>query len=132
MSRSFLFLSHLLLLLLASALLCHPVSAGELPVAGFSISPESGTVPLDVKMTDASKGSNITRFWWFGDGAFSSAPDPGHIYTESGSYTVTLSVSDDAGHTRSEKKIRHRHIRSGIAAEPGTEPVYQTRSSDCV
>lgn len=105
MPRSFLFLPQLLLLLLASAvLLCHPVPAAELPVAEFSVSPESGTVPLDVKLTDASNGDNVTRFWWFGDGAFSSAQDPEHIYTEPGSYTIRLSVSDTAGHASVEKR----------------------------
>jgi len=98
------YLSYLLFLFLASVVLCHPVSAVLLPVADFSITPESGTVPLDVKMTDLSKGPPSTWFWTFGDGAFSYSREPGHIYTEPGLYTVSLFISDNEGHTSVKKR----------------------------
>ncbi len=105
MTRYSPFLSYFLFLFLASVVLwCHPVSAVELPVADFSITPVSGTVPLDVTMTDISKGPHAAWFWTFGDGAFSSSQEPGHTYTEPGSYTVSLFITDNQGHTSVKKR----------------------------
>ncbi|SPE60505.1 hypothetical protein SBV1_450001 [Verrucomicrobia bacterium] len=36
-----------------------------------------------------------TYFWFFGDGASSTAQNPQHTYSTNGSYTVTLVASDD-------------------------------------
>jgi|GEM_PF-4717426 len=46
-----------------------------------------------------SVGSSFTSLWIFGDGAFSSQQNPGHTYvtTGTGSYTVSLLISDTSG-----------------------------------
>lgn len=47
-----------------------------------------------VTFTDLSTGGTVTNWlWFFGDGDSSTLQNPIHIYTTSGSYTVTLSVS---------------------------------------
>jgi PKD repeat protein len=41
-----------------------------------------------------------TYFWEFGDGTFSTEENPEHIYSESGSFEATLTVTNDNGSTR--------------------------------
>jgi len=72
--------------------------ATGLPVAGFtwSSTPGDGTV----EYTDASNpvGGAITSWLWdFGDGGTSDEQNPTYIYDESGTYTVSLTVTNAAG-----------------------------------
>lgn len=49
----------------------------------------SGCVPLNVLFS--SQGVNtVSYLWQFGDGTFSSQPNPMHTYTDTGTYHVTL------------------------------------------
>lgn len=66
------------------------------PVADFTGTPTSGTVPLDVQFTDASTGATSWD-WDFGDGGGSSSQNPSHTYTSTGTYTVTLTAYNAAG-----------------------------------
>jgi PKD repeat protein len=74
------------------------------PMAEFSGSPTSGTVPLTVTFTDLSTGNPDTWDWTFGDGGTSTAQHPVYEYTALGKYTVTLTVTNAYG-TDSETKI---------------------------
>jgi PKD repeat protein len=69
------------------------------PVAGFSGSPTSGSVPLTVSFTDESTGGIDSWSWDFdGDGVEDSAVrNPSYEYGSSGNYTVTLTVSGPGG-----------------------------------
>ncbi|MBN1575708.1 MAG: PKD domain-containing protein [Chitinispirillaceae bacterium] len=67
------------------------------PVVRFSSAPNQGAAPLQVQMTDSSTGSIIGRLWTFGDGGTDSAQNPHHIYTEAGTYQVTLKVWGPGG-----------------------------------
>jgi PKD repeat protein len=66
------------------------------PVADFSTSVTSGYAPLSVQFTDLSKNA-ASRSWNFGDGAVSTQTNPAHTYSSAGSYTVTLTVSNNNG-----------------------------------
>ncbi len=66
-------------------------------VANFSASPRTGYHPLEVNFSDLSAGGPTSWAWDFGDGDSSTVRHPTHIYTEKGSYTVTLKVSNDEG-----------------------------------
>jgi PKD repeat protein len=61
------------------------------PAAGFSGS------PLTVSFSDASSGTISSRWWSFGDGGSSSETNPSHGYTQTGAYTVSLTVSGACG-----------------------------------
>ncbi|AAM05160.1 DUF3344 domain-containing protein [Methanosarcina acetivorans] len=72
-------------------------SAPAAPVADFTATPTSGDAPLAVNFTDTSTGSPTSWFWDFGDGANSTEQNPSHTYSAAGSYTVNLTVENDAG-----------------------------------
>ena len=62
-------------------------------VADFSAHPILGTPPLTVTFTDRSGGPPTDRWLWaFGDGLTSTLQHPPHVYTQTGSYTVTLTA----------------------------------------
>jgi PKD repeat protein len=72
-------------------------SDNQLPIAAFTYM----TSDLDVVFTDQSSdpdGSMMSWHWDFGDGNSSSVQHPAHTYV-AGSYTVTLTVTDDNGET---------------------------------
>ncbi|HUV29682.1 MAG TPA: PKD domain-containing protein [Acidobacteriota bacterium] len=69
------------------------------PSAAFSASRNSGTAPLSVDFTDLSTSElGIDSWSWdFGDGGTSDAQHPTHVYTDTGTYTVELTVVDACG-----------------------------------
>ena len=67
-----------------------------LPVANFSSDVTTGYTPLSVQFTDMSKDATAWN-WDFGDGAKSTEQNSPHTYNASGIYTVTLTVSNEAG-----------------------------------
>ena len=77
-----------------------PVSTNSLQAA-FSGSPSSGAPPLVVQFTDSSTGSPAGWNWAFGDGGTSSSQNPTHVFGSSGSYTVSLLVTNSTGSTSS-------------------------------
>ena len=71
-------------------------SAQALPVADFSSDVTQGPAPLAVQFTDNSQNAT-SRIWDFGDGYNSTDKNPNHTYFEDGTYTVTLTVRNEAG-----------------------------------
>lgn len=83
------------------------------PSASFSGAPTSGNMPLTVQFTDESTGVPATRQWSFGDGtANSTAPNPEHVYTVPGTYTVILTVANEYGQS---SFARNNYITVSIA-----------------
>jgi PKD repeat protein len=74
-------------------------SSSFIPSAAFTVSSASPIVNETVAFTDTSVGSPMAWSWTFGDGAVSSVQNPSHAFTATGSYTVTLTVSNSAGST---------------------------------
>jgi PKD repeat protein len=84
------------------------------PVADFSGSPTSGGRPLTVQFTDLSSGSITSWAWDFGDNGTSSLQNPSHTYTESGRFTVSLTVSNPYG---ADTRVRNDYITVGIVPD---------------
>ncbi len=75
------------------------------PVANFTATPTSGTVPLAVQFNDTSSNVPTSWQWNFGDGtANSTVKNPQHTYNASGTYNVTL-TSTNVGGSGSLRKV---------------------------
>jgi PKD repeat protein len=74
-------------------------------MAKFSATPVKGTVPLTVTFSDDSRAVGVPTLtgwdWDFGDGGTATAQNPVHTYVQTGTFTVTLTVSNSVGsHTK--------------------------------
>jgi PKD repeat protein len=87
------------------------------PVAEFSGTPTTGSIPLTVQFSDLSSpgtASITSRLWSFGDGGTSTAQNPSHTYAAAGSYTVSLTVTTSVG---SDGETKTDYI---VATQPPT------------
>lgn len=73
------------------------------PIAKFSYSVDG----LNVSFTDLSVDDVAinSRSWSFGDGSSSSAQNPTHLYSDSGGYSVVLTVVDSDGLSHSQTQV---------------------------
>ena len=78
-------------------------TTSQIPVAEFSASPISGSAPLNVSFTDASRGTPAAWKWVFGDGTNSTVKSPTHKYSTAGNYTVALTATNAAGSNTTTK-----------------------------
>jgi len=104
------------------------VTAGSGVAAGFTAMPMSGTVPLTVNFTDASTGTITNRLWDFGDRGTSTTANPSHTYTNTGSYTVSLTVYGSGG---SNMLTRARYIIVSALPSAGGYVVVDTGQTRC-
>ncbi|HRF99367.1 MAG TPA: PKD domain-containing protein, partial [Aggregatilineales bacterium] len=76
------------------------VVADRLPTADFTSSSWEGVLPLTVQLTDTSllgDAEIVSWYWEFGTGESSNLQIPSYTYTQSGDYTVSLTVIDSKG-----------------------------------
>jgi microbial collagenase len=71
-------------------------SGNTLPVANFANTISGLTVNFTDQSTD-SDGTIASRSWIFGDGTSSTSANPSKTYTSAGTYSVKLTVTDNAG-----------------------------------
>jgi PKD repeat protein len=70
-----------------------PTSTVSKPTAMFTPSANGGCAPLAINFLNQSRDYLNAR-WDFGDGNTSGEKSPQHVFTKTGSYTVTLTVSN--------------------------------------
>ena len=64
------------------------------PSIGFQGGPPIGCPPHSVSFTNTSETETATTYLWdFGDGSTSIAPNPVHVYQNSGDFSVTLTMN---------------------------------------
>jgi PKD repeat protein len=74
------------------------------PIAYLSASPLSGIAPLTINFMGSgtdNDGTIVSYSWNFGNGSTSNEQNPSHTYNAAGTYTATLTVTDDGGATGS-------------------------------
>lgn len=102
------------------------IVVGLAPVAQFDAHYAYSTVPTKVVFTDTSLGSTpMTHEWNFGDGQTSTDQNPTHLYTQRGTYTVTLTVKNAYG---TSTAIKRDFISVGMSPKPDFEATPTTGS----
>ncbi len=76
-----------------------PAPANQPPTAAFSTTTAGMTVTVDGSGSTDPDGSVVSYQWDFGDGGKASGAKQSHTYASAGTYTVGLTVTDDAGAT---------------------------------
>ncbi|MCL2072372.1 MAG: PKD domain-containing protein [Marinilabiliaceae bacterium] len=74
-----------------------------IPIADFSVNTEESCNGFII-FTDESTNEPLTWEWNFGDGNISDLQNPTHQYIENGTYSVTLTVSNDDGENTIQKE----------------------------
>jgi DNA-binding beta-propeller fold protein YncE len=114
-------------------------AAGTKPYQGIAISPDQGPVarfsaapgrPGAATRFDGSGSSDsdgrVARYDWdFGDGtsAPNGGPNPTHVYARAGTYTVTLTVTDEIGCSTAMVFTGNTASCSGTPAARTSQPV---------
>jgi parallel beta-helix repeat protein len=102
----------------------YPSASPSLPDAAFAADVTSGNAPLTVNFTDQSTGTPTSWLWDFGDGTNTTEQNPSHIYTSTGTYSVSLTVSNDDG---SDSEIKTDYIVVSTPETPDTtNPVIES------
>jgi PKD repeat protein len=103
------------------------------PVVDFSADVTAGDAPLTVHFTDASTGLERSRQWNFGDGTSNSTDrNPTHTYTSAGTFTVTLTVSNEGGDGGMRKvsyiAVANVTLPAGLSLVPVTASIMRGNS----
>jgi PKD repeat protein len=81
-------------------------AANQSPAASFTANPTTGDAPLAVSFNGSSSndpdGTIVSYSWTLGDGGKSEVVSPNHTYNSAGTFTVTLTVSDDGTPVKSD------------------------------
>ncbi len=90
----------------------------DVPIeADFTItSARMGEAPFIAQFRDASLHDDVydSEWWWsFGDGETSDTRSPSHTYQNEGTYTVTLTVSNEGGDS-TETKVDYVVVDAGL------------------
>ncbi|MFH2036308.1 MAG: PKD domain-containing protein [Candidatus Zixiibacteriota bacterium] len=84
------------------------VELNKPPVANFIVSPPYGCIGKAITFIDRSDGAT-SWLWTFGDGDSSTVINPQHTYSASGSYTISLTVTNNCGQD-TETKVNYLYI----------------------
>ncbi len=79
------------------------VAVNSAPVANFTATPTSTNCSGLVQFTDATTGNPSSWLWNFGDGNTSTSQNPSNTYLASGTYSVTLTASNNCGNNQTVK-----------------------------
>lgn len=96
-----------------------PAPSGNLtPTAAFTTAVIGADVSVNGTGSSDPDGTIASYAWAFGDGATATGPTASHTYAASGTYTITLTVTDDLGATNA---ITHEVTVTAEESPAGTE-----------
>lgn len=97
------------------------ISVYAAPVVDFSSSQTSGCNTVSAAFTNLSNTANNWQ-WDFGDGIFSSETNPSHIYSQTGSYNVSLKAINQYGCSLTLVKPSYINVNNAAAGFAYTVP----------
>jgi gliding motility-associated-like protein len=86
------------------------------PVANFNTTDTIRCSNSNVTFNNLSQGVNLTYLWNFGDTTTSTTANPQHPYTDTGTYSIKLIITDLFGCTDSMLKPQYVHV-SNVKAD---------------
>ncbi|MFC4406579.1 PKD domain-containing protein [Haloarchaeobius iranensis] len=102
-------------------------ASGTPPTASFTASPSSpttrDTLSVDASGSTDSDGTIASYEWEFGDGTTATGQTASHSYGQPGTYTVTLTATDDDGLTDSTTRtvtVRPAALLTAVQPNPDT------------
>jgi len=95
----------------------------EPPVAEFVVSCSDLDCGFDGSGSSDVDGEVVSYAWTFGDGNVATGKKVAHTYKSSGTYTVTLTVTDDQGATDEKSRNVTVDEQAAPAPEPNEPPV---------
>jgi PKD repeat protein len=112
----------------------------SVPTADFTCIPILGIVPLTVNCSDTSTGHDqpLSYAWDFDNNGTidSTEQNPAHVYSNLGTYTVKLTVTDSDGSTNSLTRTNYIHVvqtlsRLTVKTEGNGAVVFIPEGNDC-
>ncbi len=98
---------------------CGIGGGGNTPPTANANGPYAGTTGVAVNFSSAGSsdpdGNIVSYAWDFGDSGTSSSANPAHTYAAAGTYTVRLTVTDNAGDSGSD-------TTTAVISDPGQQP----------
>jgi PKD repeat protein len=95
--------------------------------AGFQYDVLGASGPFPATFTSTATGEIVSQHWDFGVGSSSVARNPSHNYNATGSYSVTLTVSDSSG----EQSSYSTNVQiNGTASAGGQAEIYTYRMAE--
>lgn len=91
------------------------IVASPKPRSNFSATPRDACAKSTIQFTDESVGDVTEWLWFFGDGSSGTDQNPGHVYSDTGYFTITLIVSNN-GCKDTLIRTNYIHIKPPIAA----------------
>lgn len=104
----------------------NPITIYPLPIVNFVGDTLEGCDPLLVDFSDLSTvsgGTIVDWDWNFGDNNSSIEENPTHIFSNAGSYTVSLTVTSNEGCVDSVQFVNYVTVRPNPVAEFFAEPM---------
>jgi plastocyanin len=100
-------------------------AANRAPTVDATATPVSGTAPLTVQFGSVAAdpdGDELTTTWDFGNGAGATAPGAVYTYTQPGTYTARVTVTDPSGATATDTvQITVQAATGPSGTPPGTD-----------
>jgi len=100
-------------------------SPSEPVIANFAAVSRTGTVPLAVSFTDQSQGGPVDWSWSFGDGGTSTEQNPVHTYTQTGSFSVSLTAVNGS-YSNTTTQGNYITVTAVPVTTPTTSPITTT------
>lgn len=109
------------------------IAGTPVPLPQFNLNPEQPKANQFVQFFDRSttQGSAISAWLWdFGDGETSSEQNPVHVYKNIGSYTVSLTVTDNNCSVTYQRALRISEVVPGTLLPPMPLPVAEAEATE--